>query len=200
MRIDDLRATLHEEAHDLGGTDPIGPQERTAAVAERVRAGRARRHTTQVAGAVVGVVVAVAGLVLGPTLVPGPAPELVGPEEPMVQGPPRLAGFPMPTKLTVANADYSYLRSEQVDQSREILRVAVAASHHRQVLGWATSFGSLGRVIVSVDGEVVARTPTGAFEYGAALTPNETHLVVVRVTNPVPGRQMGLAIFGPVTF
>ena len=200
MRIDELRATLHEEAHDLGGTDPIGPQARTTAVAERVRAGRARRHTTRVAGAVLGVVVAVAGLVLGPTLVPGPAPELVGPEEPMVQGPPRLAGFPMPPQLTVADADYSYLRSEQVDQSREILRVAVAPSNHRQVVGWATSFGSLGRVTLSIDGEVVARTPTGAFEYGAALTPGKTHLVVLHVTNPVPGRQMGLAIYGPVTF
>ena len=200
MRIDELRATLHEEAHDLGGTDPIGPQARTAAVAERVRAGRARRHTTRVAGAVLGVVVAVAGLVLGPTLVPGPAPELVGPEEPMVQGPPRLAGFPMPPRLTVADADYSYLRSEQVDQSREILRVAVAPGNHRQVVGWATSFGSLGRVTLSIDGEVVARTPTGAFEYGAALTPGKTHLVVLHVTSPVPGRQMGLAIYGPVTF
>jgi hypothetical protein len=200
MRIDDLRATLHEEAHDLGGTDPIGPQARTAAVAERVRAGSARRHATRVAGAVVAVVVAVAGLVLGPTLVPGPAPELVGPEEPMVQGPPRLAGFPMPTKLTVANTEFSYARSEQVDQSREILRVAVAPDNHRQVVGWATSFGSLGRVLVSVDGEVVARTPTGAFEYGAVLTPGETHLVVLRVTDPVPGRQMGLAIYGPVRF
>ena len=200
MRIDELRATLHEEAHDLGGTDPIGPQARTTAVAERVRAGRARRHTTRVAGAVLGVVVAVAGLVLGPTLVPGPAPELVGPEEPMVQGPPRLAGFPMPPRLTVADADYSYLRSEQVDQSREILRVAVAPGNHRQVVGWATSFGSLGRVTLSIDGEVVARTPTGAFEYGAALTPGKTHLVVLHVTSPVPGRQMGLAIYGPVTF
>ena len=200
MRIDELRAGLHEEARDFGGTDPIGPQARTAAVAERVRAGRARRHTTRVAGAVLGVVVAVAGLVLGPTLVPGPAPELVGPEEPMVQGPPRLAGFPMPPRLTVADADYSYLRSEQVDQSREILRVAVAPGNHRQVVGWATSFGSLGRVTLSIDGAVVDRTPTGAFEYGAALTPGKTHLVVLHVTNPVPGRQMGLAIYGPVTF
>ena len=101
MRIDELRATLHEEAHDLGGAGPIGPQARTAAVAERVRAGSARRHTARVAGIVAAAVVAVAGFVLAPTLVPGPAPELVGPQEPMVQGPPRLAGFPMPTKLTV---------------------------------------------------------------------------------------------------
>jgi hypothetical protein len=200
MRIDELRATLHEEAHDLGGADPIGPQARTAAVAERVRAGNARRHTARVAGIVTAAVVAVAGFMLGPTLVRGPAPELVGPEEPMVQGPPRLAGFPMPTKLTVANAEYSYLRSEQVDQSREILRVAVAPSNHSQVLAWATSFGSLGRALVSVDGVVVDRRRAGSLEYGVRLAPGTTHLVVVRVTDPVPGRNIGLAIYGPVTF
>ena len=200
MRIDELRATLHEEAHDLGGADPIGPQARIAAVAERVQAGSARRHTVRVAGIVVAAVVAVAGFVVAPTLVPGPAPELVGPEEPMVQGPPRLAGFPMPTKLTVANAEYSYVRSEQVDQSREVLRVAVAPSAHRQVLAWATSFGSLGRTLVSVDGVVVDRRRAGSLEYGVRLAPGVTHLVVVRVTNPVPGRNIGLAIYGPVTF
>ena len=200
MRIDELRAGLHEEARDFGGTDPIGPQARTAAVAERVRAGSARRHTARVAGVVVAAVVTVAGFVLGPTLFSGPAPETLGPQEPMVQGPPRLAGFPMPPKLTVRGEDYSFVRGEQVDQSREILRVAVAAADHRQVVAWATSFGSLGRVVVSVDGEAVDRTPTGTFEYGVALTPGETHLVVVRVTEPVPGRQMGLAIYGPVTF
>jgi hypothetical protein len=199
MRIDELRARLHEEANDLAGADPVGPQARAAAVAERVRAGRARRHTARVAAIVAASVVAVAGFVLGPTLVPGPA-ELVGPEEPMVQAPPRLAGFPMPTRLTVANAEYGYLRSEQVDQSREILRVALASSNHRQVLAWATSFGSLGRALVSVDGVVVDRRRAGSFEYGVRLAPGRTHLVVVHVTDPVPGRQMGLAIYGPTTF
>ena len=158
MRIDELRATLHEEAHDLGGADPIGPQARTAAVAERVRAGSARRHTARVAGVVVAAVVTVAGFVLGPTLVPGPAPELVGPEEPMVQGPPRLAGFPMPPKLTVADAEYSFVREragrpEPGDSPRRGRTQPTTA----RSLAWATSFGSLGRVVVSVDGEVVDR-------------------------------------------
>jgi hypothetical protein len=200
MRVDELRTALEERAWHLGGTEPLGPQARAAAVRERVRAGSARRRTTRVAGALVGVVVAVAGLVLGPSLVPDPGPGTFLPQQPMVQGPPRLAGFPLPARLTVRGLDYSYERGEQVDQSQDILRVAVAASNHRQVLGWATSFGSLGRVVVSVDGEVVARTPTGAFEYGARLAPGETHLVVVRVTQPVPGRQMGVAIYGPLTF
>jgi hypothetical protein len=200
MRIDELRATLHAQAHDLGGADPIGPQARTAAVAERVRVGSARRHTARFAGIVAASVVAVAGFVLGPTLVPGPAPGPVGPEEPMVQGPPRLAGFPMPTRLTVANTEYGYLRSEQLDQSREILRVAVASSNHRQVVAWATSFSNLGRALVSVDGVVVDRRRAGSFEYGVRLAPGRAHLVVVHVTDPVPGRQMGLAIYGPVTF
>lgn len=200
MRTDELRDTLQQEARDLGGAEPIGPQARSAAVAERVRVGKARRSRGRVVGVVVAVVIAVAGFVLGPTLVPGPAPLLIGPQEPMVQPPPRLAGFPIPAKLTVAGADYSYLRSEQVDQSREIIRVAVAPSGDRQVLAWATSFGSQGRTLVSVDGVVVDRRSAGSLEYGVPLAPGTTHLVVVRATDPQPGKQIGLAIYGPVTF
>lgn len=200
MRIDELRAALQEQAGDLAGTDPLGPQARSAAVAARVRAGRARRRTARVAGMVLASVAAFAGFVLGPALAPGTAPAPFPPQQPMVDGPPRLAGFPMPTTLTVRGVGYSYVRGEQVDQSERILRVAVAPANRRQVFGWATSFGSLGRVVVSVDGEVVDRTPTGAFEYGAALTPGETHLIVVRVTHPVPGRSIGVAIYGPKRF
>jgi hypothetical protein len=100
----------------------------------------------------------------------------------------------------VAGADYGYLRSEQVDQSREIIRVAVAPSGDRQVLAWATSFGSQGRTLVSVDGVVVDRRSAGSLEYGVPLAPGTTHLVVVRATDPQPGKQIGLAIYGPVTF
>ena len=201
MRVDELRDALRREADELGGTEPTVPQARSAAVAERVRVGSARRSSARLAGVAVAAMLTVAGFVLGPTLVPRPAREPFGPEEPMVvHGQPRLAGFPMPAKLKVGNAEYSYWRSEEVDQSRQILRVAVAPSNHRQVFAWATSFGSLGRAVVSVDGVVVDRSHTGSFEYGVRLAPAATHLIVVRVTDPQPGKKIGLALYGPVTF
>ena len=117
-----------------------------------------------------------------------------------MQAPPRLAGFRMPPKLRVRSVGYSYFRGEQVDQDRQILRVAVAATPGRQVIGWATSPGTPGQVVVSVDGTVADRSRAGTFAYGVRLTPRQTHLVVVRVTRPQPGKSIGLAIYGPETF
>ena len=160
MRIDDLRDTLQREADVLGGTEPLGVHARADAVAERARAGAARRRVARGAALVVA-----GGLVV----------------------------------TGVADV-YSYWRGEQVDQDREILRVAVAPTRDRQVIGWATSRGTPGQVVVSVDGTVVHRGKAGSFEYGVPLTREQTHLVVVRVTRPQPGRRIGLAIYGPETF
>lgn len=200
MRIDDLRDTLQREADVLGGTEPLGVHARADAVAERVRAGAAWRRVARGAALVVAGGLVVAGVVLAPMLVPAPSPQPVLPEEPMVQAPPRLAGFAMPLKVRVRADVYSYWRGEQVDQDREILRVAVAPTRDRQVIGWATSRGTPGQVVVSVDGTVVHRGKAGSFEYGVPLTLEQTHLVVVRVTRPQPGRRIGLAIYGPETF
>ena len=200
MRIDDLRDTLQREADVLGGTEPLGVHARADAVAERARGGAARRRVARGAALVVAGGLVVTGVVLAPTLVPVPGPQPVLPEEPMVQAPPRLAGFSMPLKVRVRADVYSYWRGEQVDQDREILRVAVAPTRDRQVIGWATSRGTPGQVVVSVDGTVVHRGKAGSFEYGVPLTLEQTHLVVVRVTRPQPGRRIGLAIYGPETF
>lgn len=200
MRIDDLRDTLQREADVLGGTEPLGPQARAAAVTDRVRAGAARRRLGRGAVLVAAAGLAVAGVVLAPTLIPPPGPEPVLPQEPMVQAPPRLAGFLMPVKLRVRATTYSYWRGEQVEQNREILRVAVAPTRDKQVIGWASSRGTPGQVVVSVDGTVVHQGRAGSFEYGVPLAPEQTHLVVVRVTRPQPGKRMGLAIYGPETF
>jgi len=142
----------------------------------------------------------VVGAVVVPPLLPRPPASGPGLLEPMVQAPPRLAGFRMPPKLRVRSVGYSYFRGEQVDQGRQLLRVAVAATPGRQVIGWATSPGTPGQVVVSVDGTVAHRSRAGTFAYGVRLTPRQTHLVVVRVTRPQPGKSIGLAIYGPETF
>ncbi|HET9759365.1 MAG TPA: SigE family RNA polymerase sigma factor [Nocardioidaceae bacterium] len=200
LGVDDLRDVLRREAEALGGTEPLGAQARLSAVAGRVRSGATRRHAAAWAALVAAAVAAVTGFVVAPTLLPDPAPRPFVPQEPMVQAPPRLAGFRMPPKLRVRSVGYSYFRGEQVDQDRQILRVAVAATPGRQVIGWATSPGTPGQVVVSVDGTVADRSRAGAFAYGVRLTPRQTHLVVVRVTRPQPGKSIGLAIYGPETF
>jgi len=200
MSGQDLRDTLRREADALGGTEPLGTQDRMEAVAVRVRSGAARRRAAGATALVVVAAVAVTGFVLAPAILPDPAPGPFVPEEPMVQAPPRLAGFRIPPKVRVHAVVYSYSRGEQVDQNRRILRVAVAGSRHRQVLAWATSPGTPGRVVVSVDGEVAGRGPAGVFGYGVPLAPGPTHLVVFRVTRPQPGKSLGMAIYGPETF
>jgi RNA polymerase sigma-70 factor (sigma-E family) len=200
LGVGDLRDVLRREAEALGGTEPLGAQARLGAVAGRVRSGATRRHAAAWAALVAAAVAAVAGFVVAPTLLPDPAPRPFVPQEPMVQAPPRLAGFRMPPKLRVRSVGYSYFRGEQVDQGRQLLRVAVAATPGRQVIGWATSPGTPGQVVVSVDGTVADRSRAGTFAYGVRLTPRQTHLVVVRVTRPQPGKSIGLAIYGPETF
>ena len=82
-------------------------------------------------------------------------------------------------------------------RATDLLRVAVAPSPDRQVIGWATTVGTSSVVVVSVDGKVVARGPGGSFDYGFPLAPDATHLVVVRVLRPEAAKKMGLVIYGP---
>ena len=107
---------------------------------------------------------------------------------------------PMAPKVTVRGETYAYDRSQETSQSHGLLRVAVAPSPDRQVIGWATTVGTSSVVVVSVDGKVVARGPGGSFDYGFPLAPDATHLVVVRVLRPEAAKKMGLVIYGPDRF
>ena len=200
MRIDELRDVLRQQADELGGTEPLAPQVRADRTVRRAESSGARRRGSFGAALAGAAVAAVTAIVVVPPLLPEPPAPSPAPFDPMVRIPPRLAGHVIPLKVTVRMTSYQYVRSQQVDQSRERLLVAVAPAESPQVLGWSTSPGTPGRVVVSVDGAVVRRGSTGGFAYGVVLRPNATHLVVVRVTRPVPGKQIGVAVYGPERF
>ena len=193
MRIDELRSTLRDEAQEVG--EGVGVHARNAAVTRRVQATQGRRRAGVAAALAVAAVAVLVGLVVVPPMLPDAAPPPVAPDDSMVQTPPRLAGWAMPDKVQVRNVAYRYLRGEQTTDDRELLRVAVANNPRRQVIGWSTTPGTTGQVVVSIDGDEVSRSTAGAFEYGELLVPDSPHLVVVRVTEPQGGTRIGLAVF-----
>ncbi len=193
MSIDELRRTLRDEAQEVG--EGVGVHARTAAVTRRVQATQGRRRAGVAAALAVAAVAVLVGLVVVPPMLPDAAPPPVAPDDSMVQTPPRLAGWAMPDKVQVRNVAYRYLRGEQTTDDRELLRVAVAGNTRRQIIGWSTTPGTTGQVVVSVDGDEVSRSTAGAFEYGELLVPDSPHLVVVRVTEPQRGTRIGLAVF-----
>lgn len=178
----------------------LTPQERSKRVVQRVQSAGARRRGSFGAAVAVASVAAVAALVVVPPLLPDQTPLPSVPNDPMVDTPPKLAGYPMPAKVRVRNVSYAYVRGQEVPQSRGLLRVAVAPTTDRQVFGWATSAGTTGGILVSVDGQVVSQGAGGTFEYGAALTQNASHLLVIRVLRPQSHLKMALAIWGPDRF
>ncbi len=135
-----------------------------------------------------------------PPLLPDPPPAATI-NDPMVDAPPRLAGYVMPLKVTVDKVTYQYVRGQEVDQERERLTMPVAASGVPSGAGLVhvARDARQGRR-VSVDGEVVSRGPAGRFEYGVVLSPGVTHLITVRATRPVHGRGIGAAVYGPEHF
>lgn len=193
MRIDELRDTLHERAEDVA--DGVGVQARNEAVTRRVGTLHARRRAGVTASVALVVVAAVGAVVAVPPLLPERAQQIAPPDEPMVQTPPKLAGWVMPAKLRVRKVAYRYQRGEQTHDTRNPLRVAVPPTPSGLVIGWSTTPGTPGQVVVSVDGTEVRRSPAGSFEYGVALAPDFTHLVVVHATRQRPGDRIGLAIF-----
>jgi hypothetical protein len=200
MRIDELRDALRHEADRLGGTEPLVPQVRADRIVRHAESSGARRRGSVGAVLAVAAVAAVAAIVVVPPLLPvGPAPD-TAPLGPMVQAPPKLAGYVLPQKISVREVTYQYERSEQVDQRRHRLLLAIGPAEKPRVLGWSTTAGTTGQVVVSMDGEMVSRSPAGGFEYGIVLSAGDTHLVAVRATKPVPGREIGVAIYGPERF
>ena len=192
---DDLRATLAERADGVG--EGIGARARADAVEARVARAHLRRRTW--VGTTVGLVSAavVVGAVVVPPLLPQGPPHGPGIIEPMVQTPPRLAGWPMPEKVQAQGRLYRFARGEQTQEPRDLLRVAVPSATYPQVIAWSTTPEMPGRVVVSVDGTVVSRSGAGLFEYPVVLAAGRPHLVVVRPTAPRSGDRIGLAIYEP---
>ncbi len=193
MRTDELRDELRRRADEVD--EGVGAQARTRAVEERVRAGEGRRRAAVAAAVTLAAVAVVGGFVVVPPMGGHRKPGPTVPEVPMVQTPPRLAGWAMPAQVRVRQVGYVYQRGEQTHDNRDLLRVAVPSSPTRQVLAWSTSPHMPGGVVVSVDGEVVHRGAAGALEYGVVLAPGAPHLVGVLVTRRDPVGRIGLAIY-----
>ena len=120
---DDVRAALGERAERVGEGTARGPaptRSRRGSPARTCGAGPGwvRRSASSSAAVVVGAVVV-------PPLLPRPPPSGPGLLEPMVQAPPRLAGWPMPEKVQAQGRLYRFARGEQTHEPRDLLRVAV---------------------------------------------------------------------------
>jgi len=136
----------------------------------------------------VAVVTALLPTYAPPRMVVDPAPD-------MIQPPPALVGLQLPPVLRVGEVDYEYFRSQESTPGEEAIRVAVASSRQQQVLAWVTPPALEGSVVVSVDGDVVARHPAGAFDRGVLLSAGRSHLVVVRATRPDVSVRVGVAVY-----
>jgi hypothetical protein len=113
----------------------------------------------------------------------------------MVDPPPRVAGHQLPAVERVNDIDYEYFRSEQAPLGRELLRVVVARERQPQAVSWVSTPGSHGAVVVTVDGNQVARTKAGRLDYGVLLSSRRPHLVTLTATRPDPMMLLGLAFY-----
>jgi hypothetical protein len=198
VRTDELSGALLDLAVD--GTDGAPtPQDRLAGVDSRVEGLRRWRTARRTVAAGVVAAAALAAFVLAPMLGPHRGTDDAKPDldrtGPLVERPPSLVGFQLPVLLRVNDVPYQYYRSEQAPQGRDLLRVAIGPARQPQALAWATPYGQPGRVLVSVDGNTVSRDKAGGLASTVLLSPRNTHLVVIRVTEPVDSTEIGLAIY-----
>ena len=188
--VPDPAAVLTELAD---GVRPRNAGARIADVEHRVSVQRAWRRTEAVGSLVVAtaaVLVVVAAL---PTAPRQQADTLPQPD--MVDPPPVLVGYQLPATLHVKDEVYVYFRSQESAPGQASLLVAVASAPQPQVLAWVSPPALTGRIVVSVDGNVVARNPAGRFERGPLLSPRRAHLVAVRASRPDVSVRLGIALY-----
>lgn len=173
---------------------------RAGSVVRRAQSAGARRRGSWGLAMAVAAVAAVAAIVVVPPLLPDTPASRLPPADPMVDAPPRLGGGQMPLKVRVLNVEYQFVRGQEVDQRRGLIRLAIAPSGTRQVLAWSTSGGTTGEVVITVDGVVVRHALAGQLDYGVLLAPGSSHLVTVRPSAPRAGAKVGVAVYGPVRF
>lgn len=176
--------------------DPVSPRNAAARIADvehRVAVQRAWRRTEAVASlmaATVAVLVVVAALPTTPRRQADTLPQLN-----MVEPPPALVGYQLPATLHVKGQVYGYFRSQESAPGQPSLLVAVASAPQPQLLTWVSPVALTGWIVVSVDGDVVARNPAGRFDRGLLLSPRQSHLVAVRTTRPDVSVRLGIAVY-----
>jgi hypothetical protein len=149
---------------------------------------------------VVAVSLAAAAGLLAVILVPRAVPDAVGgpdqpPPGPVVDAPPVLVGQQLQPVMRVNGVDYQYFRSEESPRGRELLRVAVPQDPRPQTVAWMSSKSPSGRVLVSLDGDLVSRSGMGIFETGVVLSARRNHLIVLRASDADASTRLGLALY-----
>lgn len=177
------------------GSGGIGVAERISQVEHRVDVRRVWRGSEVVLSLVVASAAAVAmTTALAGVSVPPDRPR-VDPRPDVVESPPLLVGQQLAPVLRANDVDYEYFRSETSLPGREVLRVAVTSESQPQALAWVSSPGLAGRLVISVDGDVVSRDRAGAFESGLLISARRPHVVVVRATRPNASMRLGVAVY-----
>ncbi len=190
LAVADPGALLRDLAREVRGPATAA---RMSHVEHRVAVHRTRRRAEAglalllAAVAVVVVVAALPDLGRGESTVPT-TPDLI-------TVPTLLVGRPLPATLSFQGRAYVYHRSQESVPGQPFLRVAVAPDAKPQLLVWVSPPDLAGTIVVSVDGEVVARRPAGSFEHDVLLMPRRGHLVVVLASQPDVSARLGLAIY-----
>jgi hypothetical protein len=193
VSTEQLERLLRDRAEQV----ETGPaQRRLAAVDDRVGVLRRRRRALQVVGALGAVVAALAAWTLVPRGTPtGGVDNPPLPPQKVVEPPPELVGDQLPATVTVNEVPYEYFRSVEGPKGWATFRVTVLARQQPQTVVWATPDGTPGRLVVTVDGDVVSRDRAGQLETGLTLSPRRSHLVTLHLTRRSADSTMGVAIY-----
>jgi hypothetical protein len=136
-----------------------------------------------------------AGRVADPALLPPPDPVKVVPPDP-----PPLAGYRLRPVLYVAGVGYQYVYSHESRPGRPRLRVVLGASRLPEAIAWVSPSSLRGRIVVTVDGDVVRHDQAGSFQSGLLLSSRRAHVVELRATEPDVSMRLGVAVYRwPVT-
>jgi Sigma-70, region 4 len=192
---EELRALLR------GLTDDAqrgGMPERLSGVDSTVATLRRRRRAFSGAATSFVLAGAAVALVLAPRADSGADPPLIPAPEPVkvvAPAPPSLAGYQLSPLLSVDGVDYQYLYSRESVRGRPRLRVLLAASRLPEAVAWVSPPNLGGRIVVTVDGDVVRTDEAGSFQSGLLLSSRRPHVIVLRATKPEASMRLGVAVY-----
>jgi hypothetical protein len=197
QELGELLAGFTDDAARGGMSERLSGVDRNLAVLRRRRRAYSGVAALFAAAALVVAVVLApwAGRVADPPLVPTPDPvKVVAPD------PPPLAGYRLRPVLSVAGVGYQYVYSHESRPGRPRLRVVLAASRLPEAIAWVSPPSLSGRIVVTVDGDVVRHDEAGSFRSGLLLSSRRAHVVELRATEPNVSMRLGVAVYRwPVT-
>lgn len=190
---------LRKRLTDLtGDARPRGMPQRPAGVDHSVTVLRRRRRALSGTLALCGAGTLAAAIVMAPWAGTGADPRLTPAPDPVklvAPDPPALAGYQLSPVLTVAGVGYQYVYSHESPPGRPRFRLVLAASRLPEAIAWVSPPSLGGRIVVSVDGDVVRRDEAGSFQSGLLLSSRRAHVVELRATQPDVSMRLGIAVY-----